>query len=45
MAATEHGSAGGHEVGDGVGAIADELLQIVGDEGLAHVFVCLSCGV
>jgi hypothetical protein len=34
MAAAEHGRAQGHEVSDGVVAIADELLEITGDESL-----------
>lgn len=34
VAAAKHGGAEGHEVGDGVVAIADELLEVAGDEGL-----------
>lgn len=34
MTTTQHGRAEGHEVGDTVVAIADQLLQVVGDEGL-----------
>lgn len=34
MTTTQHGRAEGHEVGDTVVAIANQLLQVVGDEGL-----------
>ena len=40
--ATEHRRAERHEVGDGVLAIADELLEVARDEGLGEVLV--SCG-
>lgn len=35
MTTAQHSGAEGHEVGNAVVAIADQLLQVVGDEGLA----------